>query len=167
MMNDDIELQFTSASACTPGSLPADVKADVADVPDAQVTANMKDSPSKSQGESKTDANANNKITKRRAARACASCRTRKVRCDVVEQFPCANCRWDNVTCIVHESRRRRCVTYLLCPFFLDFSRYSTVIEKQSSAASFSHQSSIFLLQNCQDPVHMQVAAPIRNNTNG
>lgn len=49
-----------------------------------------------------------NKVTKRRAPRACASCRARKVRCDVVEQFPCGNCRWDNVDCIVHESRRRK-----------------------------------------------------------
>ena len=37
------------------------------------------------------------KVTKRRAARACASCRARKVRCNVVEEFPCTNCRFDNV----------------------------------------------------------------------
>ncbi len=48
------------------------------------------------------------KITKRRAARACVSCRARKVRCDVVEGAPCGNCRWDNVTCVVQESRRRK-----------------------------------------------------------
>jgi hypothetical protein len=36
-------------------------------------------------------------VTKRRAARACVSCRARKVRCDVVEGAPCGNCRWDNV----------------------------------------------------------------------
>ncbi|KAL2257206.1 hypothetical protein VTK26DRAFT_512 [Humicola hyalothermophila] len=48
------------------------------------------------------------KVTKRRAARACASCRARKVRCDVVEGVPCNNCRWDSVECIVQESRRRK-----------------------------------------------------------
>lgn len=48
------------------------------------------------------------KITKRRAARACVSCRARKVRCDVVEGAPCGNCRWDNVECVVQESRRRK-----------------------------------------------------------
>lgn len=48
------------------------------------------------------------KITKRRAARACVSCRARKVRCDVVEGAPCGNCRWDNVACILSESRRRK-----------------------------------------------------------
>ncbi|KAK3685493.1 cutinase transcription factor 1 beta [Podospora appendiculata] len=37
------------------------------------------------------------KVTKRRAARACTSCRARKVRCDVVEGAPCGNCRWDDV----------------------------------------------------------------------
>ncbi|KAM0346059.1 hypothetical protein ACHAPU_005820 [Fusarium lateritium] len=48
------------------------------------------------------------KITKRRAARACVSCRARKVRCDVVEGAPCGNCRWDNVECVIQESRRRK-----------------------------------------------------------
>ncbi|KAL5604172.1 hypothetical protein BROUX41_002153 [Berkeleyomyces rouxiae] len=48
------------------------------------------------------------KITKRRAARACVSCRARKVRCDVVEGAPCGNCRWDNIECVVQESRRRK-----------------------------------------------------------
>ncbi|KAG6117480.1 Cutinase transcription factor 1 beta [Claviceps humidiphila] len=54
------------------------------------------------------DGSAPQKIAKRRAARACVSCRARKVRCDVVEGAPCGNCRWDNVECIVQESRRRR-----------------------------------------------------------
>lgn len=55
-----------------------------------------------------TDPSAPGKITKRRAARACVSCRARKVRCDVVEGAPCGNCRWDNVECVVQESRRRK-----------------------------------------------------------
>ncbi|KAK4038776.1 fungal-specific transcription factor domain-containing protein [Parachaetomium inaequale] len=50
---------------------------------------------------------AEGKVTKRRAARACVSCRARKVRCDVVEGAPCGNCRWDDVECVVQESRRR------------------------------------------------------------
>jgi len=54
------------------------------------------------------------KVTKRRAARACVSCRARKVRCDVVEKNPCGNCRWDGVECVVQESRRRRYVSYLI-----------------------------------------------------
>ncbi|KAG5997696.1 Cutinase transcription factor 1 beta [Claviceps spartinae] len=54
------------------------------------------------------DGSAPQKVAKRRAARACVSCRARKVRCDVVEGAPCGNCRWDNVECIVQESRRRR-----------------------------------------------------------
>lgn len=43
------------------------------------------------------DGNAAAKVTKRRAARACVSCRARKVRCNVVEEWPCTNCRFDNV----------------------------------------------------------------------
>lgn len=54
------------------------------------------------------DSEAPQKVTKRRAARACVSCRARKVRCDVVEGAPCGNCRWDNVECVVQESRRRK-----------------------------------------------------------
>ncbi|KAG8412869.1 Cutinase transcription factor 1 beta [Metarhizium acridum] len=54
------------------------------------------------------ESNGPQKVTKRRAARACVSCRARKVRCDVVEGAPCGNCRWDNVECIVQESRRRK-----------------------------------------------------------
>lgn len=57
---------------------------------------------------SESDPNGAPKITKRRAARACVSCRARKVRCDVVEGAPCGNCRWDNVECVVQESRRRK-----------------------------------------------------------
>ncbi|CAK7267101.1 hypothetical protein SEPCBS119000_002367 [Sporothrix epigloea] len=61
-----------------------------------------------SDGASNTVTNAAGKVIKRRAARACASCRNRKVRCDVVETFPCGNCRWDKIECVVQEGRRRR-----------------------------------------------------------
>ncbi|GAW17330.1 hypothetical protein ANO14919_067860 [Xylariales sp. No.14919] len=57
---------------------------------------------------STTEPNGAVKVTKRRAARACVSCRARKVRCDVVEGAPCGNCRWDGVECVVQESRRRK-----------------------------------------------------------
>lgn len=46
---------------------------------------------------------------KRRAAKACQTCRSRKVRCDVVESGPpCNNCRLDQIQCIVSDSRRKR-----------------------------------------------------------
>ncbi|CAP73574.1 uncharacterized protein PODANS_2_9380 [Podospora anserina S mat+] len=48
------------------------------------------------------------KTTKRRAARACESCRRRKVRCDVVTQSPCTNCLYEKVECLVPECRRKR-----------------------------------------------------------
>jgi hypothetical protein len=57
---------------------------------------NEKPTTKKRSDSTATDANGA-KNTKRRAARACVSCRARKVRCDVVEQSPCGNCRWDNV----------------------------------------------------------------------
>jgi Fungal Zn(2)-Cys(6) binuclear cluster domain len=47
---------------------------------------------------------------KRRAAKACQTCRSRKVRCDVVycDGKPCNNCRLDEVECVVSDSRRKR-----------------------------------------------------------
>lgn len=46
---------------------------------------------------------------RRRASRACLSCRSRKVRCDVTsEGTPCTNCRLDNVACRLTVSSRGR-----------------------------------------------------------
>ncbi|KAF4472615.1 Cutinase transcription factor 1 beta [Fusarium albosuccineum] len=47
---------------------------------------------------------------RRRARRACLACRARKVRCDVVERFPCGNCRWDNSDCVVVRRRGGKCI---------------------------------------------------------
>ncbi|OAQ64396.1 C6 transcription factor (Ctf1B) [Pochonia chlamydosporia 170] len=78
---------------------------------EASPASSHSDSGEKSNGKKRSstdDTNGPQKVTKRRAARACVSCRARKVRCDVVEGAPCGNCRWDNVECIVQESRRRK-----------------------------------------------------------
>ncbi|KAI1449893.1 fungal-specific transcription factor domain-containing protein [Annulohypoxylon stygium] len=75
---------------------------------DEKTTSSDSNNQSKKRSASSTEPNGSTKVTKRRAARACISCRSRKVRCDVVEGAPCGNCRWDNVECIVQESRRRR-----------------------------------------------------------
>lgn len=57
----------------------------------------------------------NNRPIKRRASKACQCCRSRKVRCNVVEHgAPCTNCRLDNVECIITESKRRSYVPFLL-----------------------------------------------------
>ncbi|KAK4507440.1 hypothetical protein PRZ48_001175 [Zasmidium cellare] len=49
------------------------------------------------------------KSVKRRASKACQCCRSRKVRCNVVEHGPpCTNCRLDEVECIVSESKRKK-----------------------------------------------------------
>ncbi|KAH6977511.1 fungal-specific transcription factor domain-containing protein, partial [Ilyonectria sp. MPI-CAGE-AT-0026] len=48
------------------------------------------------------------KPTKRRASRACLSCRTRKVRCDVSERWPCGNCKWGDSECVVLNRRGAR-----------------------------------------------------------
>jgi hypothetical protein len=46
---------------------------------------------------------------KRRASKACSCCRTRKVRCDVLEVgLPCTKCRVDGFDCAVQERKKRR-----------------------------------------------------------
>ncbi|RYP73253.1 hypothetical protein DL771_003682 [Monosporascus sp. 5C6A] len=73
-----------------------------------EIAAKATSPSSKKRSASMSEPSGITKVTKRRAARACVSCRARKVRCDVVEGAPCGNCRWDNVECIVQESRRRK-----------------------------------------------------------
>lgn len=49
------------------------------------------------------------KVTKisKRSSRACAACRCRKVKCDVVAKgAPCTTCRFQNVACSVPVDRR-------------------------------------------------------------
>ncbi|UPK95813.1 hypothetical protein LCI18_006748 [Fusarium solani-melongenae] len=41
------------------------------------------------------------RLPRKRAPRACAKCRKRKVRCDVTRVFPCTNCRLDGLDCMV------------------------------------------------------------------
>ncbi|KAL4802562.1 fungal-specific transcription factor domain-containing protein [Aspergillus unguis] len=49
------------------------------------------------------------RVTKKRASRACAHCRVRKVRCDLVTSgLPCTNCRLDEVPCKLADSVRAR-----------------------------------------------------------
>ncbi|CAM1508336.1 Fc.00g051840.m01.CDS01 [Cosmosporella sp. VM-42] len=76
--------------------------------PPSPASTTTKGEKSKKRASPSGDSEQPAKITKRRAARACVSCRARKVRCDVVEGAPCGNCRWDNVECVVQESRRRK-----------------------------------------------------------
>ncbi|RYP76216.1 hypothetical protein DL770_007258 [Monosporascus sp. CRB-9-2] len=76
--------------------------------PIPEIAAKATSPSSKKRSASTSEPSGITKVTKRRAARACVSCRARKVRCDVVEGAPCGNCRWDNVECIVQESRRRK-----------------------------------------------------------
>lgn len=47
--------------------------------------------------------------SKRRASRACMSCRTRKVKCDYLQSNnPCTNCRIDHFDCEVAPKKKRR-----------------------------------------------------------
>ncbi|KAG9232109.1 cutinase transcription factor 1 beta [Amylocarpus encephaloides] len=63
-----------------------------------------------------TDKDGNPKPVKRRAAKACAACRARKVRCDVTQRYhvtdtghaTCSNCTMDGIKCVIEESKRRK-----------------------------------------------------------
>jgi superfamily II helicase len=62
------------------------------------------------------DAHGNPKPVKRRATKACAACRARKVRCDVMQRYHitadgeviCSNCTMDGIKCVIGESKRRK-----------------------------------------------------------
>ena len=46
---------------------------------------------------------------RRRASRACYSCRAKKVKCNVVKGgVPCHNCHADEIDCVVSDARKRR-----------------------------------------------------------
>ncbi|KAH8745864.1 fungal-specific transcription factor domain-containing protein [Hyaloscypha finlandica] len=76
------------------------------------------DSGSKKRGQATAgvDNNGNPKPVKRRAAKACAACRARKVRCDVMQRYhitadgevTCSNCTMDGIKCVIEESKRRK-----------------------------------------------------------
>lgn len=62
------------------------------------------------------DCNGDPKPVKRRATTACAACRARKVRCDVMQRYhitadgevTCSNCTMDGIKCVIGESKRRK-----------------------------------------------------------
>jgi hypothetical protein len=88
------ENQVTSSASDTSVGAPSPEPSTATTIADQSMTTTA--TGAKKRG-STDDSAAAQKITKRRAARACVSCRARKVRCDVVEGAPCGNCRWDNV----------------------------------------------------------------------
>lgn len=56
--------------------------------------------------------NAKGQPIKRRAAKACQVCRSRKVRCDVVEHgAPCSNCKSGAIPCTVPETKHKKYVS--------------------------------------------------------
>ncbi|EXJ75372.1 uncharacterized protein A1O5_02068 [Cladophialophora psammophila CBS 110553] len=69
-------------------------------------------SHSRKRGASAAGLGPKGRAARRRASKACYSCRTRKVRCDVVERgVPCTNCRLDGVECVLTSSRRGKATT--------------------------------------------------------
>ncbi|KAK8111844.1 uncharacterized protein PG998_008301 [Apiospora kogelbergensis] len=110
----EAEIDVATTAASSSSRSPEPQTQDLPPSPTTTATQNPeeKDSagltPSKKRSASTSEPSGSTKVTKRRAARACVSCRARKVRCDVVEGAPCGNCRWDNVECVVQESRRRK-----------------------------------------------------------
>jgi hypothetical protein len=112
MAASEADFNSNSEAATTPGDGHADNPTpdgtEATSITAKKVSFSADDQTKKRTGSLAESTDKANKVTKRRAPRACASCRARKVRCDVVEQFPCGNCKWDNVQCHVQESRRRK-----------------------------------------------------------
>lgn len=78
-------------------------------MPVTNMTAPSQPASSNKRKQSAAGISTSGRNVKRRASKACHCCRSRKVRCDVVESgIPCTNCRLDEVECLVTEGKRRR-----------------------------------------------------------
>ncbi|KAL5340706.1 fungal-specific transcription factor domain-containing protein [Aspergillus crustosus] len=74
----------------------------------------------------------------RRAARACARCHSRKVRCDgSITGFPCTNCRLDGRSCTLHSGKRDK-ENQLLRAIVKDRERNTETLSPPSSSESQS-----------------------------
>jgi hypothetical protein len=88
------------------------------------------------------DGHSGDRLGKRRSSKACLSCRSRKVRCDVVNGgVPCTNCRLDELDCVLKESNRGR--------------KPGTVTRPRAPAAVMSPQPSI-RVASAQEPERQQ-----------
>ncbi|TKA82911.1 hypothetical protein B0A55_01168 [Friedmanniomyces simplex] len=92
------------------GSLPAEpTMSESSGSPEASVTVQMQAPKRTADAAGLKPGMRPAKSVKRRASKACQCCRSRKVRCNVVEHgAPCTNCRLDEVECIVSESKRKK-----------------------------------------------------------
>ncbi|KMU79289.1 hypothetical protein CISG_07720 [Coccidioides immitis RMSCC 3703] len=69
--------------------------------------SSQNDSPQKRTASEAALDNNDGRATRKRAAKACQSCRSRKVRCSVSDHgVPCYNCKLDELECIIPERKR-------------------------------------------------------------
>lgn len=105
------------------------------------------------------------KSVKRRASKACQCCRARKVRCNVVEQTPCTNCRLDEVECIVSESKRKKFVSTVVF-FTHSFHTYMCHIgngprlETSMSTQSCHNMENLLYKKSAQARLHPSLDSP-------
>jgi hypothetical protein len=93
--------------------VPASTESNASQSPSASTDSGSK---KRSPSTANLDAQGNPKPVKRRAAKACAACRARKVRCDVMQRYhvtadgevTCSNCTMDGIKCVIEESKRRK-----------------------------------------------------------
>lgn len=106
---------------------------------------------------------AGSRSVKRRASKACQCCRSRKVRCDVVESgTPCTNCRLDEVECCVTEGKRRR--KSGIDTDFLDQHSPANSAEERDETAHFPALDDIDGLQDLSMPLQHHPTSPSLQN---
>ncbi|PGH02395.1 hypothetical protein GX51_04703 [Blastomyces parvus] len=78
-----------------------------ADYPSPESSSTPNESSPKRSAEAAGLSGPDDKLSRKRASKACQSCRARKVRCGVSEHgVPCHNCKLDDVECIVPERKK-------------------------------------------------------------
>lgn len=98
---------------------------------------------------------ANPRNVRRRARVACTACRSRKVRCDVVNNWPCTNCRLDRADCQVPGARHR-----------VHHRKSSDTTEIETTSLSAPPRVARLFPSNCEDyvaiqPYQLQKTGPI------
>lgn len=145
-MSSQSALDDSAVNATSPSASPSPEPAD-----HASSTNGRPNDKSKKRASADDGSEPPHKVTKRRAARACVSCRARKVRCDVVEGAPCGNCRWDNVEV---RSPWHTC--------FASYERFSILSHPENGRIWLT--SCFLLLVHCPGEPPEKVSFPIRSD---
>lgn len=150
-------------------SAPSDAGSASSPLPDD--SSSGKGSKKRSSSDVVEDADGPQKVIKRRAARACVSCRARKVRCDVVENSPCGNCRWDGVEVCLQNAfsppPQRSWPACFVVPYSVPITSHAGANRIRSASCRRAAEGSkcAYVTRSYSDPVYLYYYYGVRSVT--